>query len=483
MTFQPDNEKLGIYNCNSKNPHEEDLPIFSELENINEQKKKENKDAEVKTQLVKEQLAKSGIEERKTSITQFFEAIFPGRDITSYSNGINWRWKFLGSNKRKNNEIPYPVSEIEKYSQNNKLQCNTNIIDTRFDGFWSSEVHFQLAYGEGTIDEDVTQGHILFYESDAELNCFGRSLLHKLEDWKLLGLPKPTVCMFTGGKGFHMYWVLRESVPKQRLAEIQIQIHRAGKHLISDGWDWNTVGVCSTKTLRAPGFLHHKTKVRSFAFDYSGEYYDIEDFEKLFPIESRKGEWSGGKGDPINGYWLPYKSLAQTEAEAAEKKRLDNLKNEENKRKWEERRKQYQLQRENDDYQPQDIDFTGKDLSLLDLIAKTSLDTFHSNGTPGDNNRPSFLLAYDLFGCEDWAKRNGINLIDSAERLFADYGIRVYPNDPGEINGKMNAARGKSPIGGDDRVRKRVEYLHGYRRSSKKLKNLALKTSKKREEE
>ncbi|MEO0687402.1 MAG: hypothetical protein AAFY76_20725, partial [Cyanobacteria bacterium J06649_11] len=318
--------------------------------------------------------------------------------------------------------------------------------------------------------------------SDAQLDCFGRSLAHKLEDWKLLGLPKPTVCMFTGSKSFHMYWVLRESVPKQRLVEIQLQIHRAGKHLISDGWKIKGTGQISTKVMRAPGFLHHDTKIRSFAFDYSGEYYTIEQFEELFPVEKRKGQWSN-PGDELNGYWLPYKSLAQTQAEKAERDRLNELKNEENKRKWEERRKQYQLQRDNEDYQPQDIDFNGKSFSLLDLLAKDSLETFHSNGTPGDNNKPSFLLAYDLFGCEDWAKRNGITLTDSAERLFADYGIRVYPNDPGEINGKMNAARGKSPIGGDDRVRKKVEYLLGYRRSSNKLKNLALKTSKKREEE
>ena len=86
-----------------------------------------------------------------------------------------------------------------------------------------------------------------------------------------------------------MYWVLKKSVPKQQLAEIQIQIHRAGKHLISDGWHWKNTSQSSTKIMRAPGFLHHTTKVRSFAFDYSGEYYDIEDFEKLFPLEKRLG--------------------------------------------------------------------------------------------------------------------------------------------------------------------------------------------------
>ncbi|MEL6165413.1 MAG: hypothetical protein AAFR37_17225, partial [Cyanobacteria bacterium J06628_3] len=379
--------------------------------------------------------------------------------------------------------VPYPISEIEEFSQNNKLICNTYIIDDRFDEAIRSEVHFQLAYGQGTYDHEIEELQILYYESDAQLDCYGRSLADKLNDWKILGLPKPTVCNFTGGKGFHMYWVLRNPVPKQRLTEIQIQIHRAGKHLVSDGWEYKGTGRVAPKTMRAPGFLHHTTKVRSFAFDYSGEYYDIEDFEKLFPIESRKGEWSGGLKDPINGYWLPYKSLAQTEAETAEKKRLADLKTEENKRKWEERRKQYQLQGDNDDYQPQDVDFTGKSLSLLDLLAKDSLETFHSNGTPGANNKPSFLLAYDLFGCEDWARRNGISLTDSAGNLFYDYGCRIG-YDGAEINSKIKAAEKKcSAIGGDDRVRKRVEYLLGYHRKSKKLKNLTKKTNEKNKTE
>ncbi|MEO0932423.1 MAG: hypothetical protein AAFY21_01275, partial [Cyanobacteria bacterium J06641_2] len=288
--------------------------------------------------------------------------------------------------------------------------------------------------------------------------------------------------------------ILKKSVPMERLYEMELQILRKSKDLGSDGFEWkdwrysknnNGVGRLAAKTLRTPGFHHFKTKIRSFAFDYSGEYYDIEDFENIFPIDERLGDWvSLVKGKPaerVKGYFLPYKTPEQRNAEDAENAHQQQLADEEAKRKREERRKQYQLNAES--YTPQDISLTGNSFSLLDLIAKTSLETFHSNGTPGDNNKPSFLLAYDLFGCEDWAKRNGITLTDSAERLFADYGIRVYPNDPGEINGKMNAARGKSPIGGDDRVRKKVEYLLGYRRSSNKLKNLALKTSKKREEE
>ncbi|MEO0684349.1 MAG: hypothetical protein AAFY76_04685, partial [Cyanobacteria bacterium J06649_11] len=96
MTFQPDNEKLGIYNCNSKNPNEEDLPLISEIERINKEIEKDKKDEVTKRRLAQEQLAAINItEDRILSITRFFEVMFPGKDITSPNNGIRYRKKFL----------------------------------------------------------------------------------------------------------------------------------------------------------------------------------------------------------------------------------------------------------------------------------------------------------------------------------------------------------------------------------------------------
>ncbi|MEO0932483.1 MAG: hypothetical protein AAFY21_01615 [Cyanobacteria bacterium J06641_2] len=76
MTFQPDNEKLGIYNCNSKNPNEEDLPLISEIEKVSEENRELKKDTERQVNFT---------EISKNSITpsEFLRIIYPDRDVDS----------------------------------------------------------------------------------------------------------------------------------------------------------------------------------------------------------------------------------------------------------------------------------------------------------------------------------------------------------------------------------------------------------------
>lgn len=359
----------------------------------------------------------------QVSIADFYHAIFPNRDISGKRHGIHWR-RTEHSGKRYNQ----PDSTLQT------VQANSG-------GVTPYELHHVLAYGQGTKTSTISKGHILFYESDSK----ELSLEHKLDHWKILGLPEPTVRLWTGNKSFHDYWVLSEEVDMTRLAEIQVQILRHGKDLGADAWEsWVSVNQVKPKTLRAPGYRHAKSGEESVAFANTGKYYSIEEFEALYPVEKRLGRW-----DEQSETFLPYQSFQKQEEERQQQLIQAQEQAAKVKRTWEEYRRSNP---------------TGtlalSSISLRDLISNSNLATLDGGGSPGENNMPSVRLANDLIGCEQWASENGLHLIDSAGALFTEYGLRIGYSHA-EIVSKFEACRSNNPHPSNPNIYKKIERLVG----------------------
>lgn len=263
-------------------------------------------ESEVKYTESDRQLVRQQLEELKavtTEISQedFFKILYPGQDLEKV-----WLRYVQSNGKRKN---------VRGLSQIRHLSSDI-------------ETHHVLAYGQGTRSADISSTNLLFYEDDSLPT--ERSLLQKLDDLKKMGLPEPTIMVPTGGKSIHFYWVLKQFYSINRVYEVQVQMYRQAKYhhdFKADGWDWhdeqqNSLAVA---TLRTPGFMHNKTLECAFACNFSGEYYDIENFETLYPVEKRIGawQWNDRKDHSKGGFWLPYKSPEQRQAEKEEKQRQD----------------------------------------------------------------------------------------------------------------------------------------------------------------
>jgi hypothetical protein len=75
------------------------------------------------------------------------------------------------------------------------------------------------AQGGGIKDADIESCGALFVEWDD-----GASLEEQASRWKVLGLPKPTVMVATGGKSLHAYWTLEEPLAPTRWKELQTRL-------------------------------------------------------------------------------------------------------------------------------------------------------------------------------------------------------------------------------------------------------------------
>ncbi|CCQ57222.1 hypothetical protein CWATWH0005_199 [Crocosphaera watsonii WH 0005] len=74
---------------------------------------------------------------------------------------------------------------------------------------------YLVVNGGGHKNNDVTQGHAIFYEHDDLPKELQREL------WKTLGLPEPTFQVDTGGKSIHSYWVFVKAIVLDKWGELQ----------------------------------------------------------------------------------------------------------------------------------------------------------------------------------------------------------------------------------------------------------------------
>jgi hypothetical protein len=286
-------------------------------------------------------------------------------------------------------------------------------------------------YGQGTTKDKIQFGTVLQFESDDS-----RSLDDKLDDWKVLGLPVPTLQMWTGNKSIHSYWVLKTPLPIQKLHELQIQLFRQGKELEADGWAQSDTswGSTASKTMRVPGFAHPKSGNKSQIINVSSQYYDAQDIWQSIYLSGRplRGQW-----DEKSLAFLPWISLE----DRIERDRIDK----------ERKRLEAQVKSQRNDLYPIPFSLisdskkeTENEISILSLISQANLIVFKNGSVHGEKNKDSSRLANDLIGCEAWALERNYKLSETACDLFFDYSRRSNIPDS-ETSNRYNCLKNSNP--------------------------------------
>jgi hypothetical protein len=158
------------------------------------------------------------------------------------------------------------------------------------------------------IDGDIEHLPSLFIEWD------GKDLDWQLNAWRELGLPEPTVIVFTGGASMHLYWVLDEPIDPETWRAVTGHLI---KHAGSDP------KICNpSRVMRLPGFRHVNKKTGEpgelvEVVHVSGKRYSLAEIEACLPEPEPEpqpervvaGEWaahapaqvaaSGATGDPL----------------------------------------------------------------------------------------------------------------------------------------------------------------------------------------
>jgi hypothetical protein len=303
----------------------------------------------------------------------------------------------------------------------NKLAQTASLASSNEKLSWHVVIN---GYGQGTTKTDkegnqlIKTGRIIQFEADDE-----RSLDEKLDDWQILGMPKPTLQVWTGNKSIHNYWVLGEDVDILSLHEFQVQLTRKGKDLGADGWDQpdTSWGSTAVKTMRMPGFSHPKTGNKAQLIDIPENpiYYSLDALWSAIasPGYELRGNWN--KNTKQFDKWISLEDRQDNERiekEKAAQRRLEQLQNAKH------------LSAISLVDRPQ-LDPDGLSLSLLEMISRTNLGYFHKGSVSGDKNDEGIALANDLIGCQNWAIERGAKLVASAEELFIDYCRRSSLSD------------------------------------------------------
>ena len=131
----------------------------------------------------------------------------------------------------------------------------------------------------GTFAKEITEGVALFCEADGGLPIEAQEAIPDL-----LGLPAPTVSVWTGGKSLHMYWCAKEgmSLPPTAWREAQSRLIAAIKEIVPDAGVDETIKDPS-RVMRAVGGLHPSTGERCRIHSERGERYDLVDLVELLP--------------------------------------------------------------------------------------------------------------------------------------------------------------------------------------------------------
>jgi len=131
----------------------------------------------------------------------------------------------------------------------------------------------------GAKADDITEGRALFFEADGGLPLEAQAAFPEL-----LGLPEPTVTVWTGGKSLHTYWVAEEGkgLPPDQWRKAQERLITAVAVVASDaGVDANIKDP--SRVMRAPGGIHPTTGERARIHSESGVRYDLAALVEMLP--------------------------------------------------------------------------------------------------------------------------------------------------------------------------------------------------------
>jgi hypothetical protein len=367
-------------------------------------------------------------------VLRFLSILYPqNRNLDTKDNRIFLRKEFKPP-------LSPSIKKTEEKTSFQNLPGNGNKFDISDSASKSQNQVWHLCingYGQGTKKNEIHFGTVLQLESDDN-----RSLDLKLDDWKVLGLPVPTLQIWTGNKSIHNYWVLKTALPIKKLHELQVQILRQGKELNSDGWEQldTAWGSTASKTMRVPGFAHFKSGNKSQIINASQQYYEAQDIWQSIYSSGRilRGDW-----DAQNLLFNPWISLE----DRIERDRIEAEK------KLEAKKLSASFQSSFDSKLS-----SANKISILSLISQKNLAFFENGSVHGDKNKESVSLANDLIGCETWALERNYNLTETASDLFFDYSRRSQIPDK-ETQNRYNSCFNNNPTPSNPKLEAKARKL------------------------
>ena len=131
----------------------------------------------------------------------------------------------------------------------------------------------------GSKAAEITEGRALFFEADGGLPREAQEALPEL-----LGLPEPTVSVWTGGKSLHLYWVAEEGegLSPEEWRRAQERLIAAVEGVAPEAGVDASIKDPS-RVMRAPGSIHPATGERCRIHSESGKRYDLTALVETLP--------------------------------------------------------------------------------------------------------------------------------------------------------------------------------------------------------
>ncbi|WP_254973768.1 hypothetical protein [Cyanobium sp. Candia 9D4] len=130
-----------------------------------------------------------------------------------------------------------------------------------------------------------SKSELIDHASSIWLECDGGLSLKEQEVLACkVGLPEPSLTVWSGGKSLHTYCCLSESISKEKYRELMerlcLTINATAPEAGADGSLKN-----ANRVMRVPGSLHASTKERCRINKHTGTQYTLEELEKhLLPL-------------------------------------------------------------------------------------------------------------------------------------------------------------------------------------------------------
>lgn len=123
----------------------------------------------------------------------------------------------------------------------------------------------------GAKAADITEGRALFFEADGGLPLEAQAALPEL-----LGMPEPTVTVWSGHRSLHCYWVAEEGqgLPPFQWKKAQERLIAAVKEVAPEAGVDEAIKDPS-RVMRAPGGLHPATGERARIYSEGGKRYNL----------------------------------------------------------------------------------------------------------------------------------------------------------------------------------------------------------------
>ena len=286
-------------------------------------------------------------------------------------------------------------------------------------------------------------------------------LEEKVQYFARLGLPEPSIKLFSGGKSPHFLFAFHPENDNElpgfdweRIAEINAQLVRHSGH---DGYHKtidNLIKDAKTLLIRLPGFEHQKTRNESRILEI-GNIWNIEDLEyqvnqlpKLGDYKLQKGNgftpdtYPGGEHDfnlICSPEWkhrfLPYESYAEAQAKIAAKAEQQ---------KAELAAKKATREKQSQGLTSQEIQrraesIKGEEISLLQLISPSARQQIE-NGTPdgaGRSHKAAYFIAKSVLEAAYLVSGSPLRAKETPDSLFEQWVTKTFTSGESDLIKKV----------------------------------------------